>query len=90
MYDERYICNRYAAELAAIEVLDRRYYLTPDPTRADRAAYARRQATLDYMRFRFYAELARLEQHDCTRPQRCRSSIRRSPLSATRAPIRPL
>lgn len=57
MESEDEIYKRYEAELAAIAALDRRYYVNPSPTAADRRAYAARQLLLQEARSRFYAEL---------------------------------
>ena len=57
------ICSRYGVQLAAITALDRSYYLNPCPTRNERANYALRQAQLEELRFRFYAEHATLVAH---------------------------
>ncbi len=59
-------CARYEAELAAIAVLDRRYYLNPNAILADRAAYHRRQDRLERIRVRLYAELR--ERPDASKP----------------------
>jgi hypothetical protein len=47
----------YEAELAEIADLDRIYYLNAAASRADRAAYYRRQDQLEKIRSRLYAEL---------------------------------
>jgi len=74
MDTEEQLCNRYGAAFGAIAALDRRYYLNPAPTLANRAAYAARQAQLEYLRSRFYGALAELRQFKQFR--RCRSVIR--------------
>lgn len=60
MASENQIFERFAAELAQIAALDRRYYSNSYPTALDRAAYAARQDQLEYTRSRFYAELRAL------------------------------
>ena len=65
---ESEICRRYAAELAAIAALDRGYYLNATPTRADRAGYVRRQAHMERVRARFYAELSTVRYSETTKP----------------------
>jgi len=80
METEDQICRRYEAELAAITALDRRYYLKRCPTTIERRAYAERQAYLEYVRSRFYAELTacRFDYFLHIRPfRRCRSMIRK-------------
>lgn len=72
METEDQICRRFEAELAAIAVLDRRYYLNPSPTLAERAEYAARQFQLENVRSRFYAELGALREF-----RRCRLFARR-------------
>lgn len=59
-------CKHYEAELAAIAALDRAYYLNAKPTPADRADYVRRQAHLDEVRARFYAELSTVQHLQTT------------------------
>lgn len=76
METEDEICTRYEAELAAIAALDRRYYLNRSAGVADRAAYAARQARLEHVRLRLYAELDALRSHKQFR--RCRTVIRQS------------
>jgi hypothetical protein len=78
MEAEDQICTRYEAELAKLAALDRRFYLTPSPTLADRAAYAARQAQLEDTRSRLYAELSDLREYG-HKQLRCRSNIRRHP-----------
>jgi hypothetical protein len=56
------ICERYAAKLEAIAALDRSYYETPSPSGLERAEYYQRQAVLERMRLRLYAELDRVRQ----------------------------
>lgn len=58
METEEEICKRYEAVFAAIATLDRRYYLNPAASTAERRDYAARQAQLEELRSRFYAELA--------------------------------
>ena len=58
METEAQICRHYESEFARIAALDRRYYLIPCPSLADRADYAARQAQLENTRSLFYAELA--------------------------------
>jgi hypothetical protein len=57
MEPKEQICTRYAGELSAIAALDRRYYLNPSPTLADRYEYAARQLQLEKTRSMFYSEL---------------------------------
>jgi hypothetical protein len=67
----------YEAELAAIAALDRCYYLKSCPTSDERREYALRQAHLEELRSRLYAELASA----CADRQpfrRCRFLARRS------------
>lgn len=59
---------RYAAELAAIAALDRDYYLKATPTLADRAGYFTRQAHLEELRARLYAELSTVRHSETTKP----------------------
>lgn len=56
------IFKRYAAKLEAIASLDRAYYATPSPSLAERAEHYQRQAVLERMRLRLYAELGRVRQ----------------------------
>lgn len=51
------IYHRYAAKLEAIAALDRTYYATPLPSPSERADYYQRQAVLERLRLRLYAEL---------------------------------
>ena len=74
---EDQIWQIYETYLGAIAALDRRYYLNPSPTLADRAAYAARQTELENVRARLYAELARSRNRRIVRLGRCRSIIRR-------------
>ena len=60
METEHEICRRYESQLAEMAALDRRYYINPNPTLADRAAYAARQALLADTRSRFYSEIGQL------------------------------
>jgi hypothetical protein len=78
METEYQICKRYEAEFAAIAALDRRYFLTPSASLAARRDYAARQARLEEMRSRLYAELALCRERDAAPLfRRCRSFIRR-------------
>ena len=52
--------KRYAARLEAIAALDRVYYATPSPNLVERADYYQRQAVLERIRLRLYAELDRV------------------------------
>ena len=61
-------CKRYEAELAAIAALDRAYYLNATPTPAERRSYVRRQAQLEEVRARFYAELSTIQHSVTTKP----------------------
>jgi hypothetical protein len=72
------ICERYGAELASIAALDRCYYVTPCPTRLERAMYARRQVQLAEARVRFYAELAACRLQHLLHP--CPSILLQSPI----------
>lgn len=65
------ICERYSAKLAAIAALDRVYYASPSPSLAERVKYYQRQAVLERMRLRLYAELDRVRQ----RPDDLRSGL---------------
>lgn len=56
------IFKRYAAKLEAIAALDRAYYATPSPSLNQRADYYQRQAVLQRIRLRLYAELDRVRQ----------------------------
>lgn len=58
MKPEDQICKRYEAEFAAIAALDRRYYVNPSASVAERREYAERQLQLEEMRLRLYAEVA--------------------------------
>ena len=78
METEHEICRRYEAEFAAISALDRLYYLTSSASIEERREYAARQAQLDEIRSRFYAELAKCREHRIRLFRRSRSSIRRS------------
>ena len=52
------IYMHYAAELEAIALLDREYYLNPSPNLAQRAEYYNRQEYLEQIRQRLYSELS--------------------------------
>lgn len=78
METEEQICKRYAAEFAAIAVLDRRYYLTPSASVNERREYAARQVRLEEMRSRFYTEIAICRERGVRHFRRCRSFIRGS------------
>jgi hypothetical protein len=54
--------RRYATKLEAIAALDRTYYATLSPSLVERAEYYQRQAVLERMRLRLYAELDRVRQ----------------------------
>jgi hypothetical protein len=56
------IFTRYAAKLEAIAALDRAYYANSSPSLFERAEYHQRQAVLERMRLRLYAELDRVRQ----------------------------
>ena len=73
METEDQICRRFEAELAAIAILDHRYYLNRSPTIDERAEYAARQLQLESVRSRYYAELSVLREF---RP--CRLLARRT------------
>jgi hypothetical protein len=73
MSTEDRICKRYEGELAAIAALDRRHYLNPCPSTDERRNFAARQARLEALRTRLYAEL-----DDIRRFRRCRSFMRGS------------
>ena len=83
METEEEICRRYEAEFTAIAALDRRYYLTPSASLAERRDYAARQAQLEEMRSRLYAKLASCRQSGTRQFRRCRCSIRRSSWRST-------
>ena len=78
METEEQICRRYEAALAEIAAVDRRYYVNPSPSLADRADYAARQTQLENTRSMLYAELIAFRQNSLSQPSRCRSIIRRS------------
>lgn len=78
METEDQVCRRFEAELAAIAVLDHRYYLNPSPTLAERAEYAARQVQLVGMRSRFYTELGSLWEYSLRKFRRCRFLARRA------------
>ena len=84
MATEEQLFERFEAELSAIASLDRRYYLTPSPTLADRCEYAKRQALLEETRSRFYKQLEVFRKHAASFPRRCRSITRRSQSSTAR------
>ena len=46
----------YDAELRASQALDRAYWVNPNPTAVDRAAYYARQECVAQLRLHFYAE----------------------------------
>lgn len=56
------IVERYAAKLEAIASLDRAYYAKLSPSLIERADYYQRQAVLERIRLRLYAELDRARQ----------------------------
>jgi len=58
METEDQICKRYEAEFAEIAARDRRYYLLPSASLAERRDYAARKVQLEQLRLRLYAELA--------------------------------
>lgn len=62
METEDQVCSRFEAELAAIAVLDHRYYLNASPTLAERAEHFARQLQLDTVRSRYYEELRALRE----------------------------
>ena len=76
METEEQICRRYEAQLTAIAALDRRYYVNPAPSLADRADYAARQTQLENTRSMLYAELNAFRPNSLRHPSRCRSIIR--------------
>ena len=78
METEDQICRRFEAELAAIAVLDRRYYSSLSPTVAERADYAARQLQLERARSRFYAELESFLEYSLRQFRRCRFLAGRS------------
>jgi hypothetical protein len=82
METEDQLCRRYEVELAAFAALDRRYYLSSNPTLADRDAYATRQERLEQKRYQFYAELKEIRALMLLR--RCRSVPRQSALHPSR------
>jgi len=75
---EDQICRRFEAELAAIAVLDRRYYSSLSPTVAERADYVARQAQIENTRSRFYAELGFVWEYSLRQFRRCRFLAARS------------
>lgn len=84
MATEEQLFERFEAELAAIASLDRRYYLNPSPTLADRCEYAKRQVRLEETRSRFYKQLEVFRKQAASFPRRCRSILRRSQFSTAR------
>ena len=78
METEDQICRRFEAELAAIAVLDRRYYSNLTPTAAERADYAARQVQIESTRSRFYAELGSFREYSSRQLRRCRFLAGRS------------
>ena len=75
---EDQIFKRFEAELAAIAVLDRRYYSNLSATVAERAEYAARQVQLESLRCRFYAELGSVWEYRSRQFRRCRFLARRT------------
>jgi len=61
---ETEICERYAAELSALALLDRAYYLKSTATVEDRADYFRRQERLEKVRAEFYTNLSQVRRSD--------------------------
>jgi hypothetical protein len=80
------ICKRYEADFAVIAVLDRRYYLTPSASVDARRDYAARQAQLEEMRLRLYAELALCRECSAARLFRRRRSFIRGFVHSTPQP----
>lgn len=78
METEDQICRRYEAAFAAIAALDRRYYQASSASLQDRRQYAERQAKIEELRSRFYAELAMCRERRVHPFRRCRSFTRRS------------
>jgi hypothetical protein len=70
------LCARHETDLAEIAALDRRFYLDPSPSLAERQAYAARKVRLEELRSRFYAEFAARQQKDVPQFRRCRFIIR--------------
>jgi hypothetical protein len=70
------ICKRYEAAFTAIAALDRRYYLNPCASVVERRDYAMRQAQLQEIRSRLYAELHCVNNLACGPSRRCRSLVR--------------
>ena len=87
METESQLCARYEAELASIAAVDRRYYLSPCPTLAERQDYAARQLQLEEIRSCFYVDLnaCRLNHLYMRQFRRCRSMVRRSHPSTVRS-----
>ena len=75
---EDQIFRRFEAELAAVAVLDRRYYTNPSPTIAERADYAARQVRLERVRSRYYSELGSFWEYSLRQFRRCRFLARRT------------
>lgn len=75
METEGQLCARYQKQMAAIAALDRRYYLNPCPTIAERRNYATRQAQLEAIRSLLYADLAALRACGGRLVVRCRSLV---------------
>lgn len=65
---EAEVYKRYEAEMAAIAALDQAYYVNTTPTPAERADYIKRQAQLEQVRSRFYAELRTVRHSETARP----------------------
>lgn len=77
MDTEEDICKRYETELATIARLDRRYYLNPCPSLAERRDYAAREAQREAIRRRLYADLAAVRTHDPRQHRCCRSIVQK-------------
>lgn len=86
METENQICRRYEVAFAAIAALDRRYYLTPSASLAERREYAARQVQLQEMRSRLYAELAICRQRDVRQYRHCRCMTRLSRRPSRQSP----
>ena len=56
------IFKRYAAKLETIAALDRAYFVNSSPSLAERTRYYKRQAVLERIRLRLYAELNGVRQ----------------------------
>ena len=50
------VFQAYVAELKTSQALDRAYWVNPNPTAVDRAAYYARQEHVAQLRLHFYAE----------------------------------